>query len=71
MALLNDPVSAKMALLAMYAEDMYEELGEDQKTADPKFDERVALQGLDFVQYIYGQDGLHIQRRLHLGDTLY
>jgi triacylglycerol lipase len=64
--------AAKMALLAMYAEDTYETAGKIPETVvQPKIDPRVAAAGWDFVAYITAQDAILDEKSMGLGKTVF
>ena len=63
--------AARMALLAMYAEDSYASAGGGGQVARAAIDPRVALAGWDVVGLITARDALFVERRLGLGETVF
>jgi len=69
--MIYDPIAAQMALLVMYAEDTFDELGTaGQGNLRPPLDPRVAA-GWKLVGYIAGRDALLDTQRIGLGDAVF
>ena len=69
--MLNYPQAAKMALLAAYAEDMFEALGDDHTDVlAPPVDSRVASEW-NILGYLSGRDAVLDAQRFGMGDVVY